>query len=53
MISKESGMSTDEMGNRIAKSVEKCLNTFSPKKKFEIYKISDRTKITNPGIIWQ
>lgn len=53
MMSKESGMSSVEMGNRMVKHIDTCLNTFEPKHKYEIFVATDRDKIVETGMIWE
>lgn len=53
MLSKESGMSSDEMSNRMAMAIQKCLDTWKPKEKYKIVKVIDTQKIENNGIVYQ
>lgn len=53
MMSKESGMSSVEMGNRMVKHIDTCLSTFEPKHKYEIFVATDRDRIVETGMIWE
>ena len=50
--SEESGMSAKEMSNRMASAITKLLGTWTPKETFEIFKVTDREKVSTPGIVW-
>ena len=52
LMSEESGMSASEMSNRMKFCIEKCLENWTPKERFELIKIKDRDKVTEPGIVW-
>jgi len=47
----ESNMSARGMSRMMLESIEGCLENWTPRKKFSIYKIEKKLKITKPGVI--
>jgi len=52
-MSKESGLSSVEMSNLMRDSINKCLDEWEPKKRFQLIKIVDKEKVTSPGVVWE
>lgn len=49
-MSKESGMSSDEMCRRMKICIDKCLETFVPVKKFQLIKVVNEPKILDKSL---
>ena len=47
----ESNMSALGMTKRMVECIEECLEKWTPRKKFTMYKIEQRKQIENPGVI--
>lgn len=54
MMSRESGMSANEMCRRLKESINYCIDNRQPRPKFELIKVADKLKITDNhlGVVW-
>jgi hypothetical protein len=52
LLSEESGMSADEMSNRMRDAILTCLDGWVRRERFELIKVTDKEKITEAGIVW-
>jgi glycosyltransferase involved in cell wall biosynthesis len=53
MLSEESGMSSNEMCNRMKSAITTCLDEWKPKYRYELLKTTERQKITEPGVVYR
>ena len=51
VLGDESNMSAKNMSKRFIECIDECLNNWTKRKKFSLYKINQKEKIKNPGII--
>lgn len=51
MLSEESMMSAKHMCDNFIKHINICLEKWTPRKRYTLYKIEEKKKITNPGIV--
>jgi len=51
MLSEESMMSAKHMCDNFIKHINVCLEKWTPRKRYALYKIEEKKKITNPGIV--
>ena len=51
VLSEESMMSAKHMCNNFIKHINICLEKWTPRQRFDIYKVNSKQKIENPGIV--
>ena len=51
ILGEESNMSAKNMSKRFIECIDECLEKWTKRKKFTLYKINQKQKIKNPGII--
>jgi glycosyltransferase involved in cell wall biosynthesis len=51
VLSEESMMSAKHMCNNFIKHINICLEKWTPRQRFDIYKVESKQKIENPGIV--
>ena len=51
ILSDESMMSAKHMCDNFIKHINICLEKWTPRKRYALYKIEEKKKITNPGIV--
>ena len=47
----ESNMSARRMGDRFIECIDECLEKWTPRKRFTLYKIEQKKKIEKPGVV--
>ena len=52
LLSEESGMSANEMSNRMRDAITECLNNWVPRERFELITVTEPETIGNVGIVW-
>ena len=51
VLGTESNMSAAGMSKRMSECIEECLTKWTPRKKFTMYKVTQKKKIEKPGVI--
>ena len=51
VLGEESNMSAKNMSKRFIECIDECLEKWTKRKRFTLYKVKQSQKITNPGII--
>jgi len=52
LMSSESGMSSEWMCNRMTLAINKCIDDWKPKERFQLIQVKDRQKVKQSGIVW-
>jgi len=51
VLGDESNMSARKMSDKMSECIDKCLNSWTPRKRFSLYKITQSEEIKNSGIV--
>jgi hypothetical protein len=51
VLGDEAKMSAQSMSNKMAKCIDQCLEKFTPRKRFSLYKVEQKEQIVNTGIV--